>query len=59
LKSWLNKRAQRNDFFETHYENTKSGTDPGQREEDLRKARVSQPEKKKAGTLYVQTEWTN
>jgi len=41
LKSWLNKRARIRGFFETHYENTKNGTDPGQREEDLRKARAN------------------
>jgi len=28
LKSWLKKRVCVRDFFETHYENTKSVTDP-------------------------------
>jgi hypothetical protein len=39
LKSWLNKRAQRHGFFETHYENTKSSTDLAQREEDFGRLR--------------------
>jgi len=35
LKSRLNKRACVRGFFETHYRNTKSSTEPAQREEAL------------------------
>jgi len=41
LKSWLNKRVCVRGFFETHYENAKSSTDPAWREEDSRKARAN------------------
>jgi hypothetical protein len=42
LKSWLNKRVCVRVFFETHYENAKSGSDRVWREEASRKARKLQ-----------------
>jgi hypothetical protein len=41
LKSWLNERACVRVFFETHYGNTKRGSDLAEREEDRQKAHAN------------------